>query len=210
MSVATKPKSVDEIRAELEVIRAKRKAERKDGERVLPTKKDWYGLVYCDVSGGASIADFDGGGIWLGKAAEIIPYLKMRGINGENLDSVLLAVEEFREEQKNQEFSAKAKNEKPRVSKTQSCHLATENQKTPITIPPQKTHRATFEDNAQNLASQHPFFKRDPKLFALLESLTKRDIGIPTIHREINEAGYNIPYRTVGRWVSQMRSKELL
>lgn len=210
MPVATNPKSVDEIKAELDEVRAQKRATKKEAEKFAPEKKDWYGLVYCDANGDASIADFNDGGIWLGKTTEIIPYLKSRRVDGNNVNSVLQAVEDFREEQKNQEFPTKAKKERPSVSKSRSCHLATKNPQPYISIPPPKSHRATFEDNAQNLALQHPFFKKDAKLFALLESLCARDIGTPTIHRELNEAGYNIPYRTVGRWVSQIRSKELL
>lgn len=202
--IATQLKSVDEVKAELEAIRAKREAERS----TLPGKRDWYGLVYCDSNGYASIIGRNMEGMWLGRADEIIPYLKKRGISGENVDSTLLAVEDFRagekEEILHKDFG------RPTESKTQSCHLAIKNQQPYISIPPGKSNRATFEDGAQNLASQHPSFKNDPKLLALLESLTKRDIGIPTIHRELNEHGYAVPYRTVGRWVAQMRTKEML
>lgn len=209
MQVATKLKTVDEIKAELEEFRSKKEVE---GES-LCEKKDWYGLIYCGANGYCSIAvSSENGGtpLWLGKTDEFIPYLKKRGVNGENIASVLSALEDFRAEQKNQENPPKAKNKKPRVSKSQSCHSATKNPQPYISIPPQKLNRATFEDNAQILASQRLFFKKDQNLLALLESLVKRDIGTPTIRQELNEAGYNIPYRTVGRWVSQMRSKELL
>lgn len=199
----------EEIEAEVKALRDKRKAEQESREK---QKKGWYGLVYCDGEY-ASIIDFIDGSaeaICLGKTDEIIPYLKSQGIGGDNINSVLLAAEDFRAEQKNQEKTAKAKNSTPRVSKTQSCHSATKKPQRYISIPPPKSHRATSEDNPPNLASQHPFFKKDQKLFNLLKSLTDRDIGTPTIHRELNEQGYAIPYRTVGRWVAQMRSRELL
>jgi len=202
--IATRPKTVDEVKAELEEVRAKKKTEQKQVGKTPPEKKDWYGLVYCDSNGYASIDE-----IWLGKSAEIIPYLKKQGINGENINSVLAAVEDFRTEKKEDEILHKDF-EEPTVSETQSCHSNTKNKKVYISIPPQKTNRAISEDNPQNLASQHPFFKKDPKLFELLISLIGRDIGIPTIHRELNEHGYAVPYRTVGRWVAQMRSRELL
>jgi len=202
--IATRPKTVDEIKAELDNVRAKKKAEQKQAGKTPPEKKGWYGLVYCDSNGFASID-----GIWLGESAEIIPYLKKQGINGENINSVLVAVEDFRVEKReggilHKDFGG------PAVSKTQSCHSNTKSKKGYNSIPPQKTNRATLEDNPQNLASQHSFFKKDPKLFELLISLIGRDIGIPTIHRELNEHGYAVPYRTVGRWVAQMRSRELL
>jgi len=198
------------IEEQLKAARTKRQAEQDAKER---HKKGWYGLVYCEGEY-ASVADFGGKGICLGRTDEIIPYLKSKGINGENINSVIHAAEDFRAEQKegqkNQEKPVKAKNEKPRKPKTQSCHLALKNAQPYISIPPPKPHRATFEDNPENLASQRPFFKKDPELLKLLESLCARDIGIPTIHRELNKKGYAVPYRTVGRWVAQVRSKELL
>jgi len=201
-------KTVDEIKAELDEVRAKKAA--KKGKEPEPKKKDWYGLVYCDSNGYASIIGRDQKGIWLGKASEFIPFLKSRGITGENVDSVLSALEDFRAEQKNQEKTTKAKNSAPRVSKTQSCHSAIKKPQRYISIPPPKPNRATFGNNAEILASQHPFFKKDQKLLEIMKSLCARDIGTPTIHRELKEAGYVIPYRTVGRWVSQMRTEQLL
>lgn len=195
-------KNQDDIKAQANALRSKRQA---DQEKKAKEKKDWYGLVYCDANGYASIIGPEGSGIWLGKSSEIIPYLKSRGIDGENVNSVFQAAEELqaeqKEDQKNQEIPAKAKNKKPRLSKTQSCHSATKKPQRYISIPPQKTHRATFLEKS---------LKNNTKLLKLLESLVKRDIGIPTIHRELNEQGYAVPYRTVGRWVAHMRSKELL
>lgn len=188
-------KTADEIKAELDALRAQ-----KENERPTLEKKDWYGLVFCDPGGYCSIADLDGE-IWLGKTDEVIPYLKKNRVDGENIGSVLLAVEDFRAEQKNQEFSAKAKSWGPTVSKTQSCHLALKKPQDHISIPPQKFHRATFLRKC---------LKNDAKLLDILTTLVKRDIGTPTIHRELNEAGYNIPYRTLGRWIPKMRMGQLL
>lgn len=192
--MATQPRHVDEIKAELNEVRAKKESEGSSRE-----KKDWHGLVYCDSNGYCSISGKDLEGVWLGRTDEIIPYLKSRGISGDNVDSVLLAVEEFRAEKKegilHKDFGG------PTVSKTQSCHLATKKLQRHISIPPPQANRATFLRNS---------LKNDTKLLKLLESLVNRDIGIPTIHRELNEQGYAIPYRTVGRWVGQMRSRELL
>jgi hypothetical protein len=202
--MAAAVKTINEIKAELEEVRAKKKAEQKQAGKTPPEKKNWYGLIYCDSNGYASID-----GIWLGKTEEIMPYLKKQKINGENINSVLAAVEDFRAEKKEGEILHKDFGG-PAVSKTQSCHSNTKIEQPYISIPPQKTNRATSEDTPQNLASQHPFFKKDPELFKLLKSLTDRDIGTPTIHRELNEHGYAVPYRTVGRWVAQMRSKQLL
>lgn len=190
----------EEIEAEVKALRDKKKAKQESREK---QKKGWYGLVYCEGEY-ASIIDFIDGSaeaIYLGKTDEIIPYLKSREISGENINSVLLAAEDFRAEQKNQEKITKTKNLTPRVSKTQSCHSATKKTQRYISVPPPKLNRATFLKNS---------LKNDAKLLKILESLVQRDIGIPTIHRELNEQGYAIPYRTVGRWVAQMRSRELL
>jgi len=183
--VAVKP--IGEIKAELEAIRAKKEAER----TTTGGKRDWYGLVYCAPNGYASIIGRNSEGIWLGKTDEIIPYLKSKEIDGTNIDSVLITVEEF--------WS---------VLKTQSCHSDTKNPQTHIFTPPRKSNRATFSENSPKNGSKVPvFLKKDKKLLDLLTSLAGRDIGIPTIHRELNEHGYAMPYRTVGRWVAQLRSR---
>ena len=183
-------KSIDEIKAELEEIRAK-----KDSNKPLPSKKDWFGLVYCDSNGYASIIGNNGEGIWLGRTDEIIPYLKKRHITGERVDTVLGAVEDFRAEKQAEllqgDFSG------PRVTKNQSCHSAIKKEQPYISIPPPETNRATFSGIS---------LKNDAKLQGILESLIKQDIGIPTIHKELASQGYPIPYRTVGRWVSKLRS----
>ena len=120
-------KSIDEIKAELEAVRAK---------KVTPErqKRDWYGLVYCDSNGWASIVGGDFKGIWLGKTNEIIPYLKGRGIKGENVDIVLQAVKEFWSEKE-----------------SQSYHLATKVCTDHIVTPPEKSNRITFKEDPKFL-----------------------------------------------------------
>ena len=183
-------KSIDEIKAELEEIRAK-----KEAKQPPPGKKDWYGLVYCDSNGYASIIGKNCQGIWLGRTDEIIPYLKKRHITGERVDTVLGAVEDFRMEKQADllqgDFSGL------RVTKNHSCHSAIKNEQPYISIPPPETHRATFSGIS---------LKNDAKLRGIFESLVKQDIGIPTIHKELAKQGYAIPYRTVGRWVSKARA----
>lgn len=89
----TAPKSVAQIKAELAAVRAqKAKPERQS--------KSWFGLIFCDDNGYASIVGPELHGIWLGKTSEIIPYLKRKGIDGEYVDTVLQAVQDFRAEQK--------------------------------------------------------------------------------------------------------------
>ena len=127
---------------------------------------------------------------------EFIPFLKSRGITGENVDSVLSALEDFWAEQKNQGKIAKAKNLAPRVSKNHSGHPNTKTPQPYIIDQGEKTIVATFKHN--------------PQILSLLESLITRDIGVRTIHSKLKKKGYNIPQRTVTRWVSKMRSKELL
>lgn len=64
-------KHIDEIKAELDTIRTKRESNKPKRD-----KQDWYGLVYCDSNGWASIIGDNLEGIWLGRKDEIIPYLK--------------------------------------------------------------------------------------------------------------------------------------
>jgi len=187
--IATQLKSIDEIKAELEALKAKKDAKKATRQG----KRDWYGLVYCDSYGWCWIADFENGevkDICLGRTEEFIPYLRERRIDGENVTGVLMA---------SQEFSAEKKSEKspPAESKTQSCHLDTKNCKGYIIDQGEKLNRATFSKNTP---------KNDEKLSAILETLIKKDYGIPTIQRELVNQGYRIPYRTLGRWVAQARS----
>lgn len=187
-------KSIDEINAELEEIRAKKKS-----KQPPPGKKDWYGLVYCDSNGYASIIGKNCQGIWLGRTDEVIPYLRKRHITGERVDTVLGAVEDFRAEKQAELLQGDL--EGPRVIKNQSCHSAMKNQQPYISIPPPKTNRATFSGIS---------LKNDVNLRGIFESLAKQDIGIPTIHKELSRQGYALPYRTVGRWVSKFREGKVL
>jgi hypothetical protein len=166
-------KHVDEIKAELDTLRAKKEAEKKEKEG-RKEKKDWYGLIYCDSNGYASIIGDDPEGIWLGKTNEIIPYLKKEQIDGENIDMVLEAVRRFRSEQENP-----------------SCHLATENDTTSVITPESNPNRATF--------------KKDPQFLGFLEQLIAKGYGLPTIQRELKVKGFDVPYRTLGRWVKKHR-----
>lgn len=190
----TDTKSLDEIKAELEEIRAK-----KEAAKAPSGKKDWYDLVYCDSNGYASIIGKNGEGIWLGKTDEVIPYLKKRHITGERVDTVLGAVEDFRAEK--QAEVLKGDFGGPRVGENQSCHLRTKNPQPYISIPPPNTNRATFSGIT---------LKNDAKLRGIFKNLVNQDIGTPTIHRELAKQGYNLPYRTVGRWVAKMRDGQVI
>jgi len=192
MPVATK--SIEEIKAELEEVRAK-----KEATKSPPGKKDWHGLVYCDSNGYASIIGKNGQGIWLGKTDEIIPYLKKRHITGERVDTVLGAVEDFWAEKQAEILQGDFGG--PRVSKNASCHLATENGTTNIFTPTKKNNRATFSGIT---------LKNDAKLLGLVKTLANQDIGTPTIHKELAKQGYALPYRTVGRWISKIRAGQVV
>jgi len=187
MPVATK--SIEEIKAELEEVRAK-----KEATKSSPGKKDWHGLVYCDSNGYASIIGKNGQGIWLGKTDEIIPYLKKRHITGERVDTVLGAVEDFRAEKQAETLQGDFAG--PRVSKSHSGHSATKNQQPYITDQGNNSVVATFKHN--------------PQFLGLLKALVARDIGVRVIHAELQAKGYNIPQRTVTRWVTKVRSEQML
>lgn len=195
-AIATKPKSVDEIKAELDAVKAKKEAEQAAPEK----KKDWHGFIYCDAYGWCWIADIEKSGevknICLGRTEEFIPYLRRRGIDGTNVINVLIASQEFLTEKKNQVSPGKGDFGTPREKKSHSGHSNTKNGKSYISIPPEKSIVATFKNN--------------PQLLRLLEGLITQDIGVRTIHSQLRDKGYNIPQRTVTRWVSQMRTRELL
>ena len=186
----TKPKTADEIRTELEELRAKKAAKK----AAAPGKRDWYGLIYCSGSGWCSIADFDESGqvkpMWLGKTDEFIPYLRRRNIAGENITTTLAALEDFRAEKEQGDFA------EPTESKSHSGHLATKNLQHHITVGGEKSIVATLKQN--------------PQLLGLLRAMVGQDLGVRTIHTQLVGKGYKIPQRTVTRWVSRLRSSELL
>jgi hypothetical protein len=95
----TKIKPLDEIKAELEEVRAKNS----QGPAPEPTRRDWYGLVYLGKDGYCSISTFEDGEekpVCLGRSIEFIPYLRDQGIDGNNVDKVLAAHKKFQAEQK--------------------------------------------------------------------------------------------------------------
>ena len=146
----------------------------KTREKSQYKKDSWYGNVYCDSNGYASVTGNGLEGIWLGKTGELIPYLKSRGIDGENYNMVIEAAEEFRTEKK-----------------SQSCHSATKDDATPVKTGGASPNRATFKDN--------------PRFLASLDSLIVKGYGTPTIQKELREKGYDVPYRTLGRWVNKRK-----
>ena len=95
MAVATRPKSVEEIKAELDAIKAKKEVAPKTRE-----KPGYYGLIFCDDYGWCWLADDTLQTKCLGRTEEIIPYLKKRGITGEKVTEVFQAVREYPREKK--------------------------------------------------------------------------------------------------------------
>jgi hypothetical protein len=73
--------------------------------------------------------------------------------------------------------------------KSQSCHSNTKNDDTPIMIGSANFHRATF--------------RNDPRFLASCEELISRGLGPPTIKKELKSQGYDVPYRTLARWIQQ-------
>lgn len=151
-----KMRSVEDIRSELDAIRAKKEQRRPSG------KRDWYGLVYCGSNGGASIVGDDLKGVWLGKADEIIPYLKSRRINGEDVNMVLQASKEFWSERKSQSYHSDTKSVAP-------C---------PIT-PTAKPNRITFEKNPQFLRLLRQLISQDLGIPTIQSKLKEKGYVVP-------------------------------
>lgn len=185
MPVAVKPKRIRVTRKDIEaakreLLRQPKPIRPKVEQEAPRYKKDfWYGAVYCDSYGYASIIGNDLQGIWLGKIDEFIPYLKSKRISKEDandFDKVLNAFQEFRSEKK-----------------SQSYHLAIKGRANHNSIPPCKTNRITF--------------KNDPQFLRLLEHLISKGYGIPTIQKELKSKGYDVAYATLGRWVHRRKDK---
>jgi hypothetical protein len=202
MSVAVK--HIDQIKAELEIIKSK-----KEANKTKRVKRGWYGCIYCDSNGWASIIGDNLEGIWLGKTSEIIPYLKSRGISGEDVDIVLQAVRQLHSKEDPKAYErprffgmdgyvplppyqhVKADDGKPSESESQSYHLATNNHTPSMVRRKRRSHRIIL--------------KKDPLFLSSLDELIYKGYGIPTIQKELKTKGYNIAYATLGRWVKKRR-----
>jgi hypothetical protein len=95
MMMTTKIKPLDEIKAELEEVRAKKAAQNSATEQ---TRRDWYGLIYLGKDGYCSISTFENGEekpVCLGRSIEFIPYLRDQGIDGNDVAAVLAAHKKF-------------------------------------------------------------------------------------------------------------------
>ncbi len=165
MAVVTK--TVEEIRAELEEIRAAKQETRSE-------KKDWYGLVYCDSNGWASIVGNKLEAVWLGKSAELIPYFKGRHIDGENIDEVLIASAEFRSERK-----------------SQSYHLAMRNDAILVITPPSKSNRIIFKKDPHFLRLLEHLISKGYGVPTIQTKLKAKGYSVPyaTLGRWIKERG---------------------
>ena len=73
--------------------------------------------------------------------------------------------------------------------KSQSCHSNTKNDDTLIKIGSANFHRATF--------------RNEPRFLASLDVLINQGLGLPTIQKELKAKGYDVPYRTLARWIQQ-------
>ena len=132
-----------------------------EGEKPRHKKDFWYGLVYCDSYGHAWIDNFKS--VYLGKTDELIPYLKSKRIDGENVDMVLQAAKEFQSE-----------------FESHSCHLATRNRITPIRVPSEKPIVATFKKNPQFLRLLERLISQGKGIRVIHSELKGKGYRVPT------------------------------
>ena len=178
MPVAVKLRRIRVTRRDIETARRElleqpKPIKPKIGREAPRYKKDfWYGLVYCDSNGWASIVGDELKGVWLGKTDEFIPYLKKRGFDGENVDIVLQAAKEFWSEKK-----------------SQSYHLATKGGANHNSIPPAKSHRITLKKDPLFLASLDELVSRGYGIPTIQKELKYRgyDIAYATLGRWVRK-----------------------
>jgi len=77
----------------------------------------------------------------------------------------------------------------PGDNETHSCHSKLKNDRPSISGGGAKSIVATF--------------RKDPRFLRLLDDLISNGFGIRAIHSELKTKGYQIPLRTVGRWIKQ-------
>ena len=172
-------KTIDEIKAELEKVKAEKKPQ---PER---QKRDWFGLVFCN-DGWASVSDVNSNPIWLGKTDELIPFYKKRGFDGENIDLAIHLAKEFKE-------IPEGENPEPTKPKNHIGHLATKNGKGYISIPSTKSILDTR--------------KKDANFLRLLDNLIRQDLGVYRINSELKKRGYAINQRTLTRWINKRKRR---
>jgi len=51
--------------------------------------------------------------------------------------------------------------------------------------------------------------RQSSQFLGLLDSLIAKGYGTPTIQSKLKEKGYDIAYRTLGRWIAQQKRREL-
>ena len=49
-------------------------------------------------------------------------------------------------------------------------------------------------------------FRKDPQFLASLDTLISKGYGVQTIQKKLKAKGYDVPYRTLGRWIANIIS----
>ena len=101
----------------------------------------------------------------------------------ENLDTVCLGRTENLLVSEN-DFRGKSK-----IIVANTPKIVANQKQTSLFIPPSKSVVATF--------------KNDPHFLRLLERLISQGLGIRAMHSELKGKGYEIPLRTLARWIKQ-------
>ncbi len=185
MTTATRQRRTRITREDIEAARQQlakpqRQSAPKTEERQPRPKKDtWYGLVHCDSYGHCWIADFIDG--------------EAKSIYLGKTDEFIPYLKSKRIDGENVLRVLQANRELRSEKESHSCHLATENERGYITDHPHKPVVATFRD--------------DPRFLTLLEGLISQGKGIRVIHSELKSKGYEVPERTLGRWIKRHRDK---
>ena len=105
---------------------------------------------------------------------------------GERLNSICLG---------RTEDILKAEKSKPGENSSHSCHSKLEKNRPSISSGAGKSIVATF--------------KKDPHFLRLLEHLLSQDKGIRATRSELKSKGYEVPLRTLARWIEQRKQKEV-
>ena len=139
----------------------------------------WLGVIYCDSYGLSWVADKSLKTVCVGRTDELLKAVQQNKIDVKNTIELFIFLKQFQTEKKNPKPALE-------ISGFDMCHSASSPAEDGITAV-EKSICATFIT--------------DPKFLKLIDNLISEDFGILTIQSRLKRKGYEVPYRTLGRWV---------
>lgn len=188
MATQLKQRKVRVSRAEIEKAReqilkgqTQTKKRHTAEEAVVSWGRDfWRGGIYCDSYGVAWGIDETLNTVRLGKTADVLEAT--RDIDRDNPGAVIKAVKDY------QSVKDQACQSAMETKQVYMCHLD-----------------ESIQVHGNGSAANHnrAILETDPQFLRLFDTLINHGYGVLTIQNKLKQNGYDIPYRTIGRWVKR-------